>query len=96
MNEKNIQRELFDLAQYLAASAEGLQNEPKSYGPLRLLEVLNRISNLMESTYGDDFMGQVAKEVEQNKDRVMTDEEEFHKFLHRLVIKFAREAKKRV
>jgi len=32
--------ELFDLCTYIAASAEGLKDEPKDYGPLRLLEVL--------------------------------------------------------
>ncbi len=47
-----MEGELFELCSYIAASAEGLRDEPKDYGPLRLLEVLACLAELAASEYG--------------------------------------------
>lgn len=94
-NQEELQSELFHLSQYMAASAEGLRDEPKHYGPLRLLEVLKRLARLMSKEYDDEFMSQIAQDIEDNKGKVMTNKEEFYSFVNNLVIEFAREAKTR-
>ena len=38
---------LFNLCVYIAASADGLKNELRGYGPLRLLEVLSQLATLV-------------------------------------------------
>ncbi len=86
---------LFDLCVYIAASTEGLKDEPKDYGPLRLLEVLARLAELTAAEYGDSFLKEIAEEVNGNQDLVMTDRKAFYHFLEQLVIKFAKEAKRR-
>lgn len=87
--------ELFDLCTYIAASAEGLRTEPKDYGPLRLLEVLSRLASLAAVEYGDAFLGEVAKEVDEKMGLVISDREGFYRFMEELVAKFAKEARNR-
>lgn len=72
---------LFNLCVYLAASAEKLKNEPKDYGPLRLLEVLNRLATLAATEYGDPFLQEIAEEVNKTQNLVMTDKKAFYDFL---------------
>ena len=87
--------ELFGLCVYIAASAEGLKDEPKDYGPLRLLEVLARLARLIATEYGDSFLEGIASEIERKQNLVMTSKKEFYHFIEQLTIKFAREAKNR-
>lgn len=87
--------ELFNLCAYIAASAAGLREEPKTYGPLRLLEVLSRLARLAAAEHGDAFLREVAEEVEKKQALVMTDSEGFYRFVEGLVTQFAREAKRR-
>jgi len=87
--------ELFELCTYIAASAEGLKDEPKDYGPLRLLEVLGRLAELATTEYEDRFLEEIREEVKEKQNLLMTDREAFNRFLRRLVVKFAEEAKRR-
>jgi hypothetical protein len=80
---------------YLVTSAEGLKEEPKEYGPLRLLEVLERIALYAAKSYDDAFLREIAGEVSENKDLVMTDNERFYRALENLVVRFASEARDR-
>ncbi|MGQ9478342.1 MAG: DUF6092 family protein [Candidatus Bipolaricaulia bacterium] len=86
---------LFDLCAYIVASAAGLKDEPKDYGPLRLLEVLNRLATLAAEEYGDTFLERVAEEVDKGEELLQKDQEGFYHFLEELVRRFAREAKNR-
>jgi hypothetical protein len=88
--------ELFDLCMYIAASAEGLKEEPKDYGPLRLLEVLSRLAELAATEYKDRFLEEIAREVKEKQSLLMTDREVFYHFLRRLGVKFEKEAKRRM
>lgn len=88
--------ELFDLCAYIAASAQGLRDEPKDYGPLRLLEVLRRLAMLTAAEYRDAFLREIAEELNTKQDLVMTDKEAFYRFLEQLIIKITKEAKRRM
>lgn len=87
--------ELFNLCAYIAASAEGLKDEPKDYGPLRLLEVLRRLARLTAAEYEDAFLKKIAKEVREGQRLVMRDKAAFYCFLQQLVVQFAKESKRR-
>lgn len=87
--------EVFDLCAYIAASAEGLKDEPKDYGPLRLLEVLARLASCAAAAYEDPFLKEVAAEVDAKQNLVMSDRHAFYHYLGQLVVKFTREAKRR-
>lgn len=89
------QNDVFELCAYLAASAEGLKDEPKDYGPLRLLEILSRLANLAAEEYEDPFLAKVATDIKAKQDLVMTDRSTFYSYLGELVVDFAGEAKRR-
>jgi len=88
--------QIFDLCMYLATSAEGLKEEPKDYGPLRLLEVLERLALLGADAYENAFLREIAEYARTKQDLVMTDTTLFYQAIEKLVIKFVLEAKKRV
>ena len=87
--------ELFDICTYIAASAEKLKDEPKDYGPLRLLEVLSQLATLGATEYDDNFLREVVQQVKEKQGLVMADRRAFYDFLTQLVIQFVKEAKKR-
>ena len=89
------QNDVFGLCAYIAASAESLKDEPKDYGPLRLLELLSRLANLAAAEYEDSFLKEVASEVDAKQNLVMTDKGAFYDYLGQLVVKFTKEAKRR-
>ena len=89
------EEQFFDLCMYLATSAEGLKEEPKDYGPLRLLEALERLALLVAEAHDDAFLREIAESVGVKQDLVMTDTEAFYRAIEELVIKFALEAKRR-
>lgn len=93
MNETQMDKEMFALAQFLVTSAKELEGEPKHYGSLRLIEALRRLTLLLEKYYDDTFMSQMAKKIEDNRALVMKSEANFYDFLEELVIEFAKEAK---
>ena len=87
--------ELFDICTYIVASAEKLRDEPKDYGPLRLLEVLSQLATLGATEYDDSFLREVVQRVKEKQGLVMADRKAFYDFLSQLVIQFAKEAKNR-
>ena len=74
---------------------DGLKNEAKGYGPLRLLEVLSRLATLVATEYGDSFLQEIAEEVKKKQNLVMTDKKAFYNFLNELVVQFTKDANKR-
>jgi hypothetical protein len=87
----------FGLATYLLASARGCVDEPKLYGPLRLVEAISRLVALTETAdfAKDEFLIQAKEKIDANKHLVMESEEEFTKFLDDLLREFTQELKKR-
>ena len=57
MNEQVLRRDLFLLLGYMLTSARGLFDEPKGYGPFRLVDTAGRILEIMENhELDDDFL----------------------------------------
>ncbi len=88
MNDKPI---FFDLLCYMSSSARGLVDEPKLYGPLRLLESMERIIDVLESNdMSNEFYTKLKEEIKENKYTVMQNEEEFVESIDRIVAMLAK------
>jgi len=98
MEEKVPAREVFAIAMYLLTSARGCLDEPKLYGPLRLLEVISRLASLSEhagTIEKDEFLVQAKSKIDMNKHLVMESEDDFAGFLDALITEFTQELKRR-
>ena len=97
MAKRKPDYDIFDLATYLVASARDCVDEPLIYGPLRMLEGVNRIIMMGESDprYRDEFLSKMRSRVTTDVLKVMSDREEFKKALDDLLLEFATESKRR-
>ena len=94
IEEEKIRYDLLKLFCYMIVSARGLVEEPKLYGPLRLLDSVERIITLLDNEgLADDFLKKERVKIEENKYLVMQDEAGFTKFLDELVIDFTKKLK---
>jgi hypothetical protein len=61
-----VRDDLFLLLGYLLTSARGLADEPKGYGPFRLLDAAGRLLEIMEEHgMGDDFTKRVLEQIDE-------------------------------
>lgn len=74
--------EHFKLLAFLITSARGCVDEPHLYGPLRLIDAASRLINIMkdEGKATDELLN-IQKLIEEKKNLVMYNEEEFIKLL---------------
>lgn len=89
-------KELFELIGYFLTSARGLIDEPRMYGPFRLIEGVSRICNFLEeeeSPY-QAFCTRLREKIDMEKFSVMNNEEAFIKLLDEVVLDYARQLKK--
>ena len=89
---------LFEIAVFLATSAQGCLNEPPLYGPFRLLDALSKLADFPDHATGlspDQFLKEIKAIVDDKKFLVMYDVDAFKKAIEEIVEKFAKEMKKR-
>jgi hypothetical protein len=80
-----------ELCLFLVASAEGLFEEPTEYGPLRLLQAVGKIADLIEAQgTRHPFLAARARDIDENLESVMEDMAAFQAFVSRLVVDFSR------
>ncbi len=99
-NENNENRDLrddfFELFCFMLSSARGLMDEPKDYGPFRIVDSVSRLISILEKhQLADDFLIKERKKIEEGKYSVMDGEEKFKEFLDSLMVDFAEELKRR-
>ncbi len=77
---ENLKSDVLYLISYMVTSARGCVNEPKLYGPYRLLDTTVRLINLLKKygVSGED-LDNIKKIIESGKDYVMTDVDAFVK-----------------
>jgi len=86
--ENKLKKEIFELLCYIIVSARNLHQEPRIYGPFRLVYTANKLIEILEKNgIHDEFISQVRTIIEANKYKMMTDEEGFVAFLDDLVLK---------
>ncbi|NJE60701.1 DUF6092 family protein [Thermococcus sp. 21S7] len=81
----------FQLLAFLITSARGCVDEPKLYGPLRLLDAASRLIEIMgeEGRAGEEVLG-LRELVEEAIDVLMYDQEEFVRLTDELSRELAR------
>lgn len=95
IEEKKLRYELLKLYCYMITSARGCIDEPKAYGPLRLLDSVERIITLLDNQgLADDFLREKRAEIATSKFLAGQDIEKFIEFMDKLVIDFARKLKR--
>ncbi len=81
----------FQLLSFLITSARGCVDEPKLYGPLRLLDAASRLIEIMEEEgKSTDEISKLKELIEENIDILMYDEEEFIRLLDNLTRQLAK------
>lgn len=89
---------VFGLAVSLLTSARGCMDEPKAYGPLRLIEALSALAAIYDYDIiqKDEFVLNAKNEIDTKlAPAVMQSEEEFTRMLNDLIRRFTFELKKR-
>ena len=89
---------VFGLTVSLLTSARGCMDEPKVYGPLRLIEALSALTNIYDYDVleKDEFLLGAKNEIDTKLvPAVMQSEEELKKMLDDLIRRFTVELKKR-
>lgn len=96
MNDEKLRQELFHLVGYLLTSAHGLYDEPKGYGPLRLLDSAGRLLAIMEATgLSDPFLTELSQAIDAQRFG-SSDDEALRAFLDQMCLQYAAELKERV
>jgi len=94
IEDENFGYGLLKLLCYIITSARGCVEEPKLYGPLRLLDTMERIITLLDNEgLANDFLRKERGKIEENKYLLMHDEKGFTIFLDELVIDFTKKLK---
>ena len=94
VEEEKLRYELIKLFCYMITSARGCLEEPKLYGPFRLIDSVGRLITLLDNEgLADDFLKKERAKIEESKYLVMQDEKGFTKFLDELVIDFTQKLK---
>lgn len=92
------ERHLFELSLFLLTAARGCVDEPKMYGPLRLVDALSRLVDIYSKTdklEPDPFLLKAKEEIDTKKYLVMASEDDFVAFIDSLIVRFADEMKRR-
>ncbi len=87
---EGLSEELFELLSFMISSAQGLFEEPQSYGPLRLLEAAKRLVEIMEKHgLAGEAERRIRSLIEENIHLVLSSEEDFKAFVDKLVEELA-------
>ncbi len=74
---QNNNKELLSICVYGVTSAIGLQDEPREYGPLRLMELVDRIIQYCIDQ-GDESLQEIKDQISEKQELVMTDPEKYY------------------
>jgi len=92
--KEEIKKDLLELFCHMSASARGCVEEPKLYGPLRMIDSMEKMIQLLEKRgLADDFLKEEKEKIKEGKYLVMRDREAFVKFLDELVMDFTKKLK---
>ena len=92
--EDELNSDFFNLLAFLVTSARNCIEEPKLYGPFRLVDGASRLIGILEEAHmADEFFVEVRKKIEDGKYSVMDDKSEFTKFLDDLTLDFVEKLK---
>lgn len=88
MDNKKLESGIIDLICFMAVGARELMNDPKIYGPMRLMEATQRLADLAEECgVPNEMFAEVSKRIEEAPMEGLPNdgEEEFVQFMDDLV-----------
>lgn len=93
MSEQRLSDDLFDLIGFMLTSARGLVDEPRLYGPFRLVDGVSRLCALLEreDIARKTVYTSLREKIEAGKFSVMTDEKAFVELLDELVLMYTKQ-----
>lgn len=81
------EKEARELLIYMLTSAAGLSEEPKSYGPLRMIEAAARLTGLLlETSPEDPALKAIRSTIDSGRNKSMSDPEGFQAMLQDAVL----------
>ena len=89
---------LFEYTMFLLTAAHGVPNEPRTYGAIRLLDAVSKLTGLystISSLKPDQFLLDAKRRIDTELDTAMVSEEKFMAFIDGLVKDFTQELMKR-
>jgi len=89
---------LFEYSMFLITAARGTLDEPHTYGALRLIDGITRLTEVYSRSpeiKPDKFLLKIRQEIQTSLDRAMTSQERLTKFMDELIVKFTDEMKRR-
>jgi len=95
MDKKHFKNNFSELLSFLIVSVRNCVEEPKLYGPFRLIDGASKLIEILEGEgLADEFLLKLRKKIEDKKYSVMSSKDEFIEFLGDLTLDFADELKK--
>lgn len=86
MSDK-FDKEIFRLICYMIVSARNLVEETKMYGPFRLIDACSRLIDILDKEdISNEVYRKIRDKIEDNKYKIMTDEEKFVTFMDDLIL----------
>jgi len=73
------EKEIIKLFAYMVTSARGCVDEPKIYGPFRLIDSISKLYSILKENnlIGNEEVAKIIGKIEEKKYSCMTDEKEF-------------------
>ncbi len=97
MNSNKLFIGLFELIGYMLTSARGLVDEPKLYGPFRLIDGVSRLCDLLikEDDENSEFFPGLKSKIDEKKFTVISDTEAFINMMDEVIMDYTRRLKER-
>jgi len=87
LKNNELEQEFFELIAFMVTSARNLIEETKLYGPLRLVDAVSRLIDVLQKhDLSSPRLETIQRQIEEGKYRVMDSEEDFTVFLEGLVM----------
>lgn len=86
-------KDLISICVYGVASASELKNEPREYGSLRILELVERILEYLIKS-GDESLSEIKEQIRKKQEQAMTNPEAFYESFSQIMMELVRERKK--
>jgi len=87
MSDEEFKYEIVKLVTYMIVSAKGLVIEPKLYGPLRLIDSVSRLIDILNKRgLATKELLELKRKIDERKMVLMSSKKEFIKLLNELVI----------
>ena len=84
------EKEIIKLFAYMVTSARGCVDEPKIYGPFRLIDSISKLYSILKENnlIGNEEVSNIIGKIEKKKYSCMTDEKEFVTMLDDIIDDF--------